>query len=364
MLQEGVGNAVFDDDLFAGFGVVKFAPRTAVDQLRTELFLSQGISPVTETAFGVFHDVAFVNNGHIGLVVVNCVLDGFAHQTLSTFTRNGLDADTRGIGETNFGHAHFIDQKLDQLFRLVALGFVFNTGVNVLRVFAEDHHMGLLWLFQRRRHAFEILHRTQAHIQIEFLAQSHIEGANTASHGGGEWAFDGHHVLSQDSQSFFRQPHIWAINLGRLFTGIDFHPVNLSLTAIGFGNSGIDHFEHDRGDIKSGAVALDIGDDGLQGDSQRHVFVDDNFFALGGHLDMLIQVYVSKKFDHSNQATYEPAYCFPCASPEGFLSENCVCLGCLGRSDTGLGTRAANQFAAHGHSSGNVSNRCPNCPNP
>ena len=71
--------------------------------------------------------------------------------------------------------------------------------------------------------------------------------------------------------------------------------MNLSLTAKGFGNSGIDHFEHDRGDIKSGAVALDIGDDGLQGDSQRHVFVDDNFFALGGHLDMLIQENVSRK---------------------------------------------------------------------
>ena len=42
-------------------------------------------------------------------------LDGFAHQTLSTFTRNGLDADTRGIGETNFGHAHFIDQKLNAI---------------------------------------------------------------------------------------------------------------------------------------------------------------------------------------------------------------------------------------------------------
>jgi hypothetical protein len=33
----------------------------------------------------------------------------------------------------------------------------------------------------------------------------------------------------------------------------------------------------------------------LQGDSQGHVFVDDNFFALGGHLDMLIQENVSRK---------------------------------------------------------------------
>jgi hypothetical protein len=71
--------------------------------------------------------------------------------------------------------------------------------------------------------------------------------------------------------------------------------VDLSLTAIGLGNGGVNHLEHDWGDIESGTVTLDIGNDGLQGDSQGHVFVDDNFFALGGHLDMLIQENVSRK---------------------------------------------------------------------
>ena len=70
--------------------------------------------------------------------------------------------------------------------------------------------------------------------------------------------------------------------------------MDLSLAAVGFGNGGVHHFEHDGGDIKSGAIALNVGNDGLQGHCQRHVFVDGNFFALGGHLDMLIQENVSR----------------------------------------------------------------------
>ena len=132
LLQKRVSNAVFDNDFFAGFGVVEFAPRTAIDQLGTKLPLRQAISPVTKTAFGVLHDVALVDNGHIRLVVIDRILDGFTHQTLGAFTRNRLDANARGIGETNFRDTHFFDQKLNELFRLVALCFVFNTGVYVL----------------------------------------------------------------------------------------------------------------------------------------------------------------------------------------------------------------------------------------
>jgi hypothetical protein len=59
----------------------------------------------------------------------------------------------------------------------------------------------------------------------------------------------------------------------------------------------------------------------LQRNSQRHILVDNDFFALGGQLDMLIQNNLQKMDDlavdssrgapvktlnHSNQANYEP----------------------------------------------------------
>jgi hypothetical protein len=38
LLQEGVGDAVLDDDVLAGLRVLELAPRAAVDQLGAELF--------------------------------------------------------------------------------------------------------------------------------------------------------------------------------------------------------------------------------------------------------------------------------------------------------------------------------------
>jgi hypothetical protein len=65
--------------------------------------------------------------------------------------------------------------------------------------------------------------------------------------------------------------------------------MDLSLASIGFGNSRINHFEHDRCDIKTRSIALNVGNDGLQRNGQGHVLIDNNFFALGGNFDMLIQ---------------------------------------------------------------------------
>jgi hypothetical protein len=48
----------------------------------------------------------------------------------------------------------------------------FDTGVDVLGVLAEDDHVGQLRVLQRRRHALEVLHRTDALVEIELLAQA------------------------------------------------------------------------------------------------------------------------------------------------------------------------------------------------
>src|SRR5660397_22951 len=54
-------------------------------------------------------------------------------------------------------------------------GLELDAGINVFRIFTEDHHIGLLGLFHGAGYAVEILDRTQTYIQIEFLAHGHIQ---------------------------------------------------------------------------------------------------------------------------------------------------------------------------------------------
>ena len=93
LLQKGVGNHVFNDDVFAGFGIFNLAPWAAVNQLSAKLFHGQVVAPITEATFGELHDVALVHQGQAGLVVVNGVFNGLAHQTLGSFNRHGLDTN-------------------------------------------------------------------------------------------------------------------------------------------------------------------------------------------------------------------------------------------------------------------------------
>ena len=90
--------------------VLHLAPRAAVDGFGAELALSQRVGPVPEAAFRELHDVALVDDGHRGLVIVDGVLDRLAYQALGALSRHGLDANARGVGEADLLHAHFVDQ--------------------------------------------------------------------------------------------------------------------------------------------------------------------------------------------------------------------------------------------------------------
>jgi hypothetical protein len=191
-------------------------------------------------------------------------------------------------GKTDLGHAHLFHQELDELFRLVGLRLVLDAGVDILRVLPEDDHVGLVRFLDRGRHAFEVLHRAQADVKIEFLAQRHIQGTDAAADRRGQRTLDGHHVFTQGRQGFLGQPDVWAVHLGGLLPGIHLHPVDPALAAIGLGDRGIDHLEHHRRDVQPRAVALDIGNDGLVGNVERQVGVDGDLLARRGHFDVLV----------------------------------------------------------------------------
>jgi hypothetical protein len=209
------------------------------------------------------------------------------------FTAHWLDADARGVREADLGHAHFFGQELDELLGLGRFGFVFDTGVDVFRVLAEDHHVGLFRLFHRRRNTFEVLHRAQANVQVEFLAQRHVQRTDAAAHRRGQRAFDGHHVLAQRGQRFFGQPHVRAIDLGGFLAGVHLHPVDFFPSAIGLGHRSVHHLEHHRRDVEPGAITLDVRHDGLVWHVERHVGVDGDLLAFLGYLNVLVHGIVS-----------------------------------------------------------------------
>jgi len=186
-------------------------------------------------------------------------------------------------------------QELDELLGLVAVGGPFDAGVDVLRVLAEDHHVDLVRLLQRRRHALEVLHRAQADVEVELLAQRHVERADAAAHRRGQRALDRHHVLAQDLQRLVGQPHIGAVDLGGLLAGVDLHPLDLALALVGLGHRGVDHLEHHRRDVEARAVALDVGNDRLIGHVQRVILVDGDLLPALGHLDVLVHVGVAPR---------------------------------------------------------------------
>ena len=113
LLQHGIGNDVLDDDLVTAFWIPERTPWPPVDFLGSKFFFSQFITPLLECTFREFHDVALVHQGDGRLVIINGVLDSFAHQSLCALAGYGFYADPRRFGKTNLGHTHFVLQETD-----------------------------------------------------------------------------------------------------------------------------------------------------------------------------------------------------------------------------------------------------------
>ena len=65
--------------------------------------------------------------------------------------------------------------------------------------------------------------------------------------------------------------------------------MDLAFAAVGFGNRGVDHFDHDGRDVDARAVAFDERNDRIVGNGETKVLVDRDFPAAGRDLHVLIR---------------------------------------------------------------------------
>ena len=68
-------------------------PGAAIQRFRAKLVTGQFIAPISESAFGELHDIAFVDQGDAAAVVVDGILHRLPHQPFGAEFADGLNAN-------------------------------------------------------------------------------------------------------------------------------------------------------------------------------------------------------------------------------------------------------------------------------
>ena len=243
-LEHGVGDAVLDHQT-AFHGFLLGAGQVA------EFLGGHIIAPLAEAAFGELHDVALVHQGQALAAGIQGKAQGAAHQAFGAELAHGLDA--HGGFLADLGHAELFTQEGDELLGFRGLGGVFDARVHVFGVLAENDHVHALGMLDRRFQAFEVTHGTDAGVQVQRLAQGHIEAADAGAHGGAQGALHGEIGGAQGVHGLLGQG---GAGLGRgLFTGQQFHPLDAHVRFLG--QRGVDDRAGGAPDFGADAVAFD-----------------------------------------------------------------------------------------------------------
>ncbi len=164
LLQKGICDNIFNDQ-----AIGKLAPWAAIHLNGAKFFFSQLIAPIPKSSFCEFHDVAFVNQRDAWFAFCDGIFDGGTYQPTGSFFRDRLDANAACLREANRGYPHFFLKEFDELGICSGAGLVFNTCIDIFRVFAEDDHINVFRVLYGRRHAIEVTDRADARIQVKFL---------------------------------------------------------------------------------------------------------------------------------------------------------------------------------------------------
>ena len=198
------------------------------------------------------------------------IFDGRTDQTLCTFLGYRFYTERRRFRETDLRHSHLIAQEGVELLGLGSTLLPFDSGIDVFRILAEDMHVHLLGFLQRRSHSLEPTDRTQADVQIQCLAQGHIQGTDTSSHRSGQRSLDTDQILAESLHRSLRQPFTGLLE--RLSSGQYFFPFDGALAVIGSLHRRIDNLLTYRGNFRPHTVSFDKRNCHLIGNHQLPVF--------------------------------------------------------------------------------------------
>ena len=192
------------------------------------------------------------------------------------------------VGEANLGDAHVVAQKSDDLVRVRGTRFPFDTGVDVLGVLPEDHHVGFFRSLHRARYAVQPAHGTLADVQVEVLAQRDVQRPDATAHRRRHRSFDANHELAHRGERLLGQPLVGAVDRKGLLARVDLHPHDLAGSAVRLGHCRVDDLDHHRRDVDADPVALDERDDRLVGHVQSAVLGHRDLLAGRRHLDVFV----------------------------------------------------------------------------
>ena len=191
------------------------------------------------------------------------VADRRFHQTGGAGLADRLDADA---GVRPDLPAELVAHEVDDALRLGRSRPHLESGIHVLGVFPEDHHVDVRRRAHRRRHAREVLDRTQTDIQVEPLPQGDVEAANAGPDRRGQRTLDADQVFAEGNLGGIRQPAPGA--LVGLLSRQDLQPIDAPPAAIGGGDRAVQYAHRSGPDVGAGAVAFDVRDDRLVRDLQ------------------------------------------------------------------------------------------------
>ena len=276
-----------DREIRIAIQVVDDPALTLGHDLVAKFFGGELVSPFAEGALGEFLNVALVHQGYTLAAGLNRIQNRHADQALGSGHGHGLNADA-GV-EANLLLAvlqHVFVEEFDQAGALSSSLFPLDAGIDVFGVLAVDDHVHALGMLHRRRDALVILHRAHAAIEIEKLAQGHIQGTDAAAYGSGQRAFDGDAKFADGFDGVVGQP---GIELGfGFFSGEDFEPRDPALALISFLDGGIEYAQRGLPDVASGAIPLDKRHDWIVGHIVFSIRVA-NLFSAGRHSHTVIR---------------------------------------------------------------------------
>src|SRR5205807_9520241 len=88
---------------------------------------------------------------------------------------------------------------------LVAAALELDAAVDVLGVFAEDHHVDLVGPLVGRLDALEVADRPDAGVQVKANAQVDVDAAEAAADRRGQWAFEADAVILERLEGIIGQ---------------------------------------------------------------------------------------------------------------------------------------------------------------